>query len=223
MKLAIYDFDGTYMNSEVLKQVYKFWKLKKYNMHVYRKNYTKIIARYIFYKLGLFGWTKQKFRMNAMTITSDLFKTLNANELDCFLNELYIYLQDYINLDLKEQLKTDKSAGYYTILLSGNFECILEPFIAEGFDEVIGTTSRVNKVMLEKKDIKIIINEMKATTLLKKFPKADFQNSKAYADSDYDLPVLELVGEAIAYHPDAELTKIAKERGYKIWSMIEKQ
>ena len=223
MKLAIYDFDGTYMNSEILRTVYDFWKTKKLNMKMHRWIFFKIVITNLLYKLHLFGWDKPKFRMNAMAMTSDLFNSISENALDIFLEEVYLFLQDKINQDIKEQLKKDKENGYYTVLLSGNFNCILKPFLKDGFDEVIGSIARVNGKMLKPKDIKIIINKVKAETIKSRFPNADFKSSIAYADSYYDLPILELVGNAVAYHPDEELQKIAKERDYRIWKNTEKR
>jgi len=44
----------------------------------------------------------------------------------------------------------------------------------------------------------------------------DLDASFAYSDSISDLPMLELVGEPIAVNPDAELARIAAERGWRV-------
>ena len=44
----------------------------------------------------------------------------------------------------------------------------------------------------------------------------DLSESFAYSDSASDLPMLELVGNAVAVNPDAELTRIARERGWRV-------
>ncbi len=44
----------------------------------------------------------------------------------------------------------------------------------------------------------------------------DLGASWAYSDSASDLPMLELVGNPVAVNPDAELTRIAKERGWRV-------
>jgi HAD superfamily hydrolase (TIGR01490 family) len=43
----------------------------------------------------------------------------------------------------------------------------------------------------------------------------DLDASWAYSDSISDLPMLELVGNPVAVNPDAELAKLARERGWK--------
>ena len=40
--------------------------------------------------------------------------------------------------------------------------------------------------------------------------------SVAYADSIYDLPVLEMVGRPVAVYPDEELAAVALERGWTV-------
>lgn len=217
MKLAIYDFDGTYMKTQVLPHVFKFWKQEGLNMSVYRKLWRKIIWRYLLHKYNLFGWNKQSFRVNAMSLTADLFRSVDKSVLDKYLINLYNHLKQYINPKLKKQLLQDKKDGYYTVLLSGNFDIILEPFLEEGFDEVIGSSVLKDGEVIPSQEVKIIIHDGKANIMKEQFPKADFKNSIAYADSNYDLPILEIVGKAIVVNPDAKLKALAIERKYKIF------
>ena len=44
----------------------------------------------------------------------------------------------------------------------------------------------------------------------------DLASSWAYSDSISDLPMLELVGKPVAVNPDAELTRVARERGWHV-------
>jgi len=44
----------------------------------------------------------------------------------------------------------------------------------------------------------------------------DLETSWAYSDSVSDLPMLELVGNPVAVNPDAELARIARERGWRV-------
>lgn len=46
----------------------------------------------------------------------------------------------------------------------------------------------------------------------------DLQGSYAYSDSSTDLPMLEVVGNAVAVNPDKDLRKLATERGWDIES-----
>jgi HAD superfamily hydrolase (TIGR01490 family) len=44
----------------------------------------------------------------------------------------------------------------------------------------------------------------------------DLAQSYAYSDSESDLPMLEVVGHPVAVNPDAELRRVARERGWEI-------
>jgi len=44
----------------------------------------------------------------------------------------------------------------------------------------------------------------------------DLDESFAYSDSASDLPMLELVRNPIAVNPDAELARLARERGWRV-------
>lgn len=46
--------------------------------------------------------------------------------------------------------------------------------------------------------------------------EVDWPASYAYADSIHDLPFLELVGHPVAVHPDRELDRMARERGWQV-------
>ena len=117
---------------------------------------------------------------------------------------------------MKDRLKQDNAEGFHTVLLSGNFDLILEPFLEEGFKQVIGTTIETQEGLLPSGQVKIIINQRKQDIIRETFPDADFSLSKAYADSDYDLPIFELVGHPIAVNPDPALEQIAKEKNFEI-------
>ena len=218
MKLAIYDFDGTYMKTQVLPIIFEFWKEQGLNKIKRRKIWRIIMWRYFLHKFNLFGWNKQTFRANAMALTADLFRSVERSDLDRFLADLYHHLQKHICQELKKQLEKDKEEGFYTILLSGNFDIILNSFLQEGFDEVIGSSVLKHGEIIPSKEVKIIIHDIKAKTIKDKFPKADYTVSKAYADSYYDLPILEIVGNPIVVNPDEKLLMLANKRKYKIFN-----
>ena len=44
----------------------------------------------------------------------------------------------------------------------------------------------------------------------------DLAASYAYSDSESDLPMLKLVGNAVVVNPDAELSRIAREEGWRV-------
>lgn len=216
MKLAIYDFDGTYVSKQTLPLLYRLWKSKGLNDKVYKKIWRGFILRYILYKLKIFGWNKRRMNPYTMRKTADLLASIPSDKRTQFLNDYYIFLQDYIFKPLKKQLLLDKEQGYHTVLLSGNLDIILQPFKQEGFDTIIGSQSTLNDEILPSHKIHILIEDDKKNRLLQVFPDADYKASKAYADNGYDLPILEMVGQAYAINPDKELESYAKVYGFEI-------
>ncbi len=216
MKLAIYDFDGTYIDVQTLPYMFDLWRNKHINDKVVKKTWRKIIFTMVLHKLHFFGWNKAKFRSNAMALTADLFGSIERDKLDNFLEEFYQALQPHVSKAMKKQLLLDKQNGFHTVLLSGNYDIILKPFLKDGFDDVIGTDIETETGLKNSKEVKIIINQEKQDIIRRHYPEADYTSSKAYADSGYDLPIFELVGHPVAVNPDDELKKIAKDRKYEI-------
>ena len=216
MKLAIYDFDGTYVSKQTLPILYQLWKEKKLNPKVRNKIWRHVVIRYILYKLKLFGWTKRKFNPYSMKKTMNLFQSVSRDELSQFLDDYHQYLQKYIPIRMKNQLIKDKEDGYFTILLSGNLDIILEPFKKDGFDAIHGSKATKNQELLQPDDIEIYIEDKKRDVILKKYPEADLSQSKAYADNGYDIALMEIVSHPVAVNPDKELEKHAIKHNWKI-------
>ena len=104
MKLAIYDFDGTYIDIQTLPFLFKLWKQEEINNYAFKKVWRKIRTRYIFNKLKLFGWDKQTFRANAMALTADLFNSIDGDVLYNFLDKFYVKIKPHISKTLQRQL-----------------------------------------------------------------------------------------------------------------------
>ncbi|QMS84724.1 HAD family hydrolase [Candidatus Xianfuyuplasma coldseepsis] len=219
MKLAIYDFDGTYVHIQTLPFLYKLWKSMKINQKTHRCIWSKITITYLFHKLHLCGFDKATFRSHAMALTADLFSSVDEETLNAFLQSFHDQVQPFISSDIKNQLKQDKQEGYHTVLLSGNFTNILQPFLTDGFDTVLGTSWIIDGKRLTSKEVDIIIHNKKRELIESSFIDVDYNNSKSYADSHYDLPILELVGEPVCVNPDKELQTIATSRNYRIWKI----
>jgi phosphoserine phosphatase len=216
MKLAIYDFDGTYILKQTLPLLYKLWINKHLNDRLGKRLWRHILWRYFLYKLKIFGWNKRRFNPYAMRITADLFRSIPREQLDQFLMDNYQSLQNHVFEPIKEQLEKDRLEGFHTILLSGNLDIILKPFKSDGFDDLIGSISEKNHQILPSNEIEILIEDKKKEMILKKFPNADLSQSKAYADNGYDLPVLKMVGHPVAVNPDKELFQYATMHHFQI-------
>lgn len=151
-----------------------------------------------------------------MAITADLFRSINIKNLELFLDEFYISIKPHISKIMQDQLHEDSKAGYETVLLSGNFTIILKPFLKEGFHNILGTKILEGHKLLSSTEVDIIMHQKKCDLLLLNYPNVDLDNSKAYADSGYDSPILDLVGHPIVVNPDNELLNIAKKNNWEV-------
>jgi len=201
MKLSIYDFDGTFVNIQTVPMIFNVWDDLALDKTLSKRYYRQIKWWYLMHKLKL-GWSKETFRKNAMALMVELLNHLNDIRRKLFAEAFYRSCQPHIATDLQQKLKIDHNDGYHCILLSGNFEELLEPFKVEGFDDVIGSKTEINGQKLNFSNIEIIINEKKIDAICSIYKEHDITHMKAYADSGYDLSLLLYVNEPYAYRPD---------------------
>jgi HAD superfamily hydrolase (TIGR01490 family) len=88
-----------------------------------------------------------------------------------------------------------------------------------GFDGGIGTKSEIrNGVYTGRPDGPLVYREGKPVAIREVAAREDIDlaQSYAYSDSESDLPMLRSVGNPVVVNPDAELTRIAREEGWRI-------
>ena len=93
--------------------------------------------------------------------------------------------------------------------------------VTDGFDfnQIIGTDIFYeNDKVYTKNAITHVNGEQKTLKVHEALDglQIDWENSYAYGDSFSDLPVLELVGNAVAVRPEEKLRSLANERGWEI-------
>lgn len=217
-KLAVYDFDGTLINKESVPIILKTYKKMRLSFWTYVTVYWFLLTRLITYKLPFTSYDKAQFRVHAMMKMADLYRKLDPAKRTTLFTAIYTALTPYINNTVKDAIAQDKQSGFHTVLLSGSYTDILDPFKALGFDTVIGSTLIKDNHVLAYKDINILIDQKKVDVVkaLKKQLKADYV--KAVADSYYDIKLLDYADEAVAVHPDDALKAHAVKHN---WTIIE--
>jgi len=112
-----------------------------------------------------------------------------------------------------------KAAGREVIIISSSGTDIVEP-IGErlGVDLAIGTQVAIEAGAYTGEILFYAYGEGKAEAMrsLAQERGYDLGACYAYSDSQTDLPMLEAVGQPVAVNPDAELRKVAVERGWPI-------
>ena len=121
-----------------------------------------------------------------------------------------------------ELVRRRQAEGHRTILLSGTYEPFLAPVQqALGFDVVIGTrvevvagrvTGRVlGGVVTGAEKVRRIMTVARDAD-----PPIDLRRSLAYADTERDLDLLQLVGHPVAVWPNERLERIARRQRWPI-------
>ena len=137
------------------------------------------------------------------------------------LNELVLpELLGLIRPEARALLEQHHAAGRETWIISASPIEIVEPLaVALGMTGGIGTRGEVdNGVYTGRLDGPFCYGEGKAEaiSLLAAERNIDLANSWSYSDSMSDVPMMELVGHAVAVNPDSELSQLARHKGWPV-------
>jgi len=220
---AVFDFDGTLYKGHLFNGVIKH--------HLEHRVKRLAVSSYLITHLPLWLLSKMKLtgeenvKVQWGEDLAVLFKGYEKQEgLKIFEWIVENYFNQLIRLDTLAFLQQHKGAGHVIFLLSGTFTDFLETVKQKlGADYTIGTElESINNVYTGKiiKPLCFGINKAKLLkeTINREHLNVDLSHSFAYADSIFDVPVLELVGNPVATHPDKKLLDLARQQGWRIIS-----
>ncbi len=216
IKLAIFDIDGTIFRSsllielvnefvregvfpkKVLKEIekdYQAWLSREGDYEHYIMSVVRVYEKYI-------GGKKEK------TVKQCALRVIREQR-----NHMYRFTRDLI--------KKCRSEGYYLVAVSGSPHEIVEMFVRTmRFDAAFGTvyevkngkyTGRIlldNTVRDKSKVIRLFLEDYHLD--------ADLKKSLAVGDTQGDVPTLSMVGNPIAFNPNKNLLRVAKDNNWRI-------
>lgn len=221
MKLAIFDFDGTLVPKDALPFVLNQWKKQKYPKVKYYRTYFSLICLYIRYKSGInFKMSREKMRVVAIKKFNHIFHGMSEEEISKFFFNCSEEIIPLLDKNVVAEIEVCRSDGYHMILLSGAHYSLLK-YVGEnlGFDTVIGTKLHFsNNIFDSDKEVEVISGGMKKEKIHEYFHDqlVDWRTSRAFADSYFDIDLLESVGQPVAVNPDVKLKEIAIERNWRV-------
>ena len=221
MRAVFFDVDGTLTKNRVwqgLGQYFKDRGLRRWTLAFFWVYHTSL---YVLYKLKIISAVG--FRAPWARHMSWLFRGYTLEqvaEIWGWITE--IYTKDQWREDILEILNKHKQSGDVIFLVSGGPVGLLERIALElGADHVVGTKHEIaagtytgrakgeacqgeNKAVFTKNLIKELGLDI------------DLGQSFAYADSESDIALLEMVGHPMVVYPDNEMRAIAGQRGWNI-------
>ncbi len=222
MQIAVFfDLDGTLSTVHIWQALVRYLRQKRVNLPWLWLYLATHYPLYLFYKLHLLS------RMDAyIAWARDMAWLIRGLTLaqgqacfDWIADEQVI---PSIRPDMLAVLRDHLAQGQRVILVSGTFQPLLETIGARlGVSECVGTLLAVREGRYTGGSRPPVCQGPGKVIRLRQYLAAsgadlDLAASFAYADGEWDLPVLELVGHPVAVYPEAGLLAVARQRGWKV-------
>ena len=218
---AFFDFDGTLFQGHFWQGVVKHDIKHKRNPAAVFNYMSTHIPLWLASKFNFLS--EQDYKVSWGEDLANLFKNINKDDgnkiFEWIINNYFMKL---LRPNVMALLQQHKSDGHTTVLLSGSFSDFLETVKQKlGIDYAVGTELEIIENRYTGKVVKPLCFGTNKAKLLHKFASQahlniDLNLSFAYADSIFDAPVLEMVGNPAAVYPDKKLFSLAQQRGWQI-------
>jgi HAD superfamily hydrolase (TIGR01490 family) len=220
MTSAIFDLDGTLCTNPTWKGLARYVKRHRRNRHIHYIFMALHMPFFYLHKARLIseGRARATWARNMTWMLRGMSLAEGHQVFDWIANE---YLLPSRRPDVVSRLQEHRARGERVILLSGTFQPLLKIIAAHlGADVALGTQPEQQNGRYTGRALgPACQGEGKAVRLRAYLAEVgndvDLSASSAYADSIFDLPVLEMVGHPVAVYPDERLGELAMQRGWQ--------
>lgn len=218
---AFFDVDGTLFTGHVWRGMLEYFRHQRGPWPV-RGFWYAHLPLYAAYKLKLIG--QEQFRGPWGAHLAWLAKGWNAAQLQGLYDFIaHEYVTPFRREDTIGLLREHRAQGHLIVLVSTGFTDMIAAIgqtvgaqIAVGSDLIMRNGRCTGEVVRP-----IVIGAQKGVAAKAKLAAlgydVDYAQSYAYADSITDLGLFDIVGHPQPVYADAELTQVAKERGWTVW------
>lgn len=217
--LAVFDVDGTLVETNIIE--YFFWmRLQDRPLSEWPSFFADMMRkapRWLYLERRSRAEFQRSFYREYDGLDLELIRRLGREAL----NEVTLRR---IYPEGIRRIRSHQRAGHRVLLLTGALEMVVEP-LAELLQVELDCARLLVRDGRLSGDLERppAAGEARAT-LLQEFAKSnqiDLSESFAYADALSDLPMLELVGTPVVVNPDARLSQVAAQRGWRTerWRM----
>jgi HAD superfamily hydrolase (TIGR01490 family) len=217
--LAVFDVDGTLVETNVVE--YFFWmRLRAQPLEdwpAFMAEMLRAAPRWLYLERRSRAEFQRSFYRQYDGLDYEVMKRLGREALDAVtLRRIYP--------EGMRRIREHKRAGHRVLLLTGALDVVVEP-LAELLEVEVDCAHVLVRDGRMTGDLQSPPPAGEARgTLLEEYAARHgvvLSESFAYADSLSDLPMLELVGTPVAVNPDARLSQVAGQRGWRVerWRM----
>ena len=217
--LAVFDVDGTLVETNVVE--YFLWmRLRAQPLEDWPSFMAQMLReapRWLYLERRSRAEFQRSFYREYNGLEYDVMKQLGREALDAVtLRRIYP--------EGMRRIREHKRAGHRVLLLTGALDVVVEP-LAELLDVEVDCAHLLVKEGRLTGDLQAPPPAGEARgTLLEEYAAKNgivLSESFAYADSLSDLPMMELVSTPVAVNPDARLSQVAGQRGWRVerWKM----
>jgi HAD superfamily hydrolase (TIGR01490 family) len=222
IRLAIFDIDGTIFRSSLIIEVFNALIAaaifpKTANDSV-KKNYLRWLDRKGHYNDYLMKLVRAYYRY---------LPGLKTSVIDPVIQQVITKQKDRVYRYTRDLLHALSNQGYHMVAISNSQHVMVEPFArAQGFDAAIGREPEIvngcytGRVLFDGARFPVKAHLDKVTILNDYLRRsgltADLRYSVAVGDSEGDIPLLEAVGQPIAFNPSKPLAEHARRKKWKI-------
>jgi HAD superfamily hydrolase (TIGR01490 family) len=217
--LAVFDVDGTLVETNVV-EYFLFMRLRAQPLAdwpAFMAQMLREAPRWLYLERRSRAEFQRSFYREYNGLDYDVMKGLGREALDAVtLRRIYP--------EGMRRIREHKRAGHRVLLLTGALDVVVEP-LAELLDVEVDCAHLLVEDGRLTGDLQSPPPAGEARgTLLEEYAARNgivLSESFAYADSLSDLPMLELCGTPVAVNPDARLSQVAGQRGWRIerWRM----
>ncbi|HEY3084650.1 MAG TPA: HAD-IB family hydrolase [Candidatus Dormibacteraeota bacterium] len=217
--LAVFDVDGTLVETNVVE--YFLWmRLRAQPLEDWPAFMARMLRqapRWLYLERRSRAEFQRSFYREYDGLDPEVMKRLGREALDA------VTLRRIYPAGMR-RIREHKRAGHRVLLLTGALDVVVEP-LADLLEVEVDCAHLLTKDGRLTGDLQSPppAGEARAA-LLEEYAGRNglvLQDSFAYADSLSDLPMLELVGTPVAVNPDARLSQVAGQRGWRVerWRM----
>jgi len=219
--IALFDLDGTLSSGRIWEGFLKYYLIRKKKRAWILAFWVTHLALWLLNKCKLLG--SEKYKVKWLEDLSGIFKGASEEEvIDVYHWVSDNYISKSLRNDVVEILNQHKQSGHIVVIVSATYSKLLQ-IVGQrlGVPYVVGTKLEVIDGKYTGKTVKPLCFGENKAKLLKEFIdqnglEIDSSSSFAYADTIFDVPFLELVGNPVATYSDKDLRQLAEHNGWRI-------